>query len=285
MRSSAPSADWLSFFFSIVSRYPSPKRLLRNVLDPMAARWPADMMATRSERISASSMKWVVRMMARPALILRMTSQLMRRLYGSIPLVGSSRNTTLGLPRKAMERDSLRFCPPDSDDTNESVFSSRPTSCSSSVISWSTYCGGMPVKVAYNRMCSFTVSSGHRMSNCGHTPRLLRMASISVRMSIPSISARPSSGASPPVSMEMVVVLPAPLCPKRHEISFLANVNESLFTARTSPKVLPSPMTFTAAFASMAGSICWMFRFFISEPSSGSSAPTGVMGSVESAFQ
>ena len=31
-----------------------------------------------------------------------------------MPLVGSSRKTTLGFPMKEMASDSFRFCPPDS---------------------------------------------------------------------------------------------------------------------------------------------------------------------------
>mmetsp|Transcript_4100 Transcript_4100/g.5434 ORF Transcript_4100/g.5434 Transcript_4100/m.5434 type:complete len:95 (+) Transcript_4100:3198-3482(+) len=86
------------------------------------------MMAMRSDSRSASSMKCVVRMMALPSLNRRITSQVFLRLKGSIPLVGSSRNTTLGLPRKAMPMESFLFCPPDRVSTASLNFSSRPTS-------------------------------------------------------------------------------------------------------------------------------------------------------------
>ena len=84
---------------------------------------PQLMMAMRSPSRSASSMKWVVRMMVRPSLYLMMMrrrvrrtrmvtvmmvrmmmqgslylinkSQIARREYGSTPAVGSSRTTTL----------------------------------------------------------------------------------------------------------------------------------------------------------------------------------------------
>jgi hypothetical protein len=52
---------------------------------------PADMMATRSQSRSASSRKCVVSMMEHVEARLRITSQVNRRLYGSMPLVGSSR--------------------------------------------------------------------------------------------------------------------------------------------------------------------------------------------------
>jgi len=52
------------------------------------------MMAMRSHRMSASSMKCVVSTITRLALLRRTTSQVNRREYGSMPLVGSSKNTT-----------------------------------------------------------------------------------------------------------------------------------------------------------------------------------------------
>lgn len=63
-----------------------------------------------------------------------------------------------------------------------------------------------------------TVRVGQSMSNCGHTPRLWRMLFISVETSIPSTNAMPPLLLIIPVSMEMVVVLPAPLWPSKHVI-------------------------------------------------------------------
>eukprot|EP00976_Prorocentrum_cordatum_P085956 1186308-Prorocentrum_minimum.AAC.2 len=60
----------------------------------MHARVPRDMMAMRSLSMSASSMKCVVSTTTRPVLLRRTTSHVKRRLKGSMPEVGSSRNTT-----------------------------------------------------------------------------------------------------------------------------------------------------------------------------------------------
>ena len=60
-----------------------------------------------------------------------------------------------------------------------------------------------------------TVSVGQSTSNCGHTPRERRIASISLSTLRPSTYAEPAVLRSSPVSMLMVVVLPAPLCPSR----------------------------------------------------------------------
>ena len=59
-------------------------------------------------------MKCVVSTTTRPSRWLRITFQVKRREYGSMPEVGSSRKTMRLPPMKAMPTDSLRFCPPDS---------------------------------------------------------------------------------------------------------------------------------------------------------------------------
>mmetsp|Transcript_34797 Transcript_34797/g.63335 ORF Transcript_34797/g.63335 Transcript_34797/m.63335 type:complete len:200 (-) Transcript_34797:129-728(-) len=130
-----------------------------------------------------------------------------------MPEVGSSRNTTLESPMKAMPTLSLRFCPPESDLAFLFRFSVRPTS----TIIFSTApfraARGTPLKTAYIRRCSRTVRSGYRMSCCGHTPSVRRMNFICVNTSRPWMKAAPPVGASRPVSIEIVVVLPAPLWP------------------------------------------------------------------------
>mmetsp|Transcript_18733 Transcript_18733/g.35696 ORF Transcript_18733/g.35696 Transcript_18733/m.35696 type:complete len:103 (-) Transcript_18733:2371-2679(-) len=102
------------------------------------------MMAMRSESKSASSMKCVVSTMARPRLCWRIISHVMRRECGSMPLVGSSRNTTLGLPRKAMDTLSLRFWPPDSVYTRACSFSGIPRSVTVLRMPSSCSLSGMP---------------------------------------------------------------------------------------------------------------------------------------------
>lgn len=90
-----------------------------------------------------------------------------------------------------------------------------------------------------------TVSVGQSMSNCGHTPRLRRTSRISVAMSRPSMVAVPDVGGIMPVSMPIVVVLPAPLWPKRHEISPRQNCSERPLTAVKWPNCFVRPRTFT----------------------------------------
>src|SRR6185312_15720250 len=70
-----------------------------------------------------------------------------------------------------------------------------------------------------------------------------------VAMSCPSTSAWPAVGSRRPSSMEMVVVLPAPLPPSRATMRPSATVNEMPFTAGTSLKRLVSPRTSIAGTA------------------------------------
>src|SRR5207245_7429821 len=69
----------------------------------------------RSASRSASSIKCVVnKMVARLCFNSRIISQVASRACGSIPEVGSSRKTMIGLPTSATASASLLFCPPES---------------------------------------------------------------------------------------------------------------------------------------------------------------------------
>ena len=61
------------------------------------------------------------------------------------------------------------------------------------------------------------------------------MASISVMMLFPSTWAEPEEGGNKPVSIDIVVVLPAPLCPSRAVIWPLKMFKDSSSTATLDP--------------------------------------------------
>ena len=174
------------------------------------------MIATRSESMSASSMKWVVSRIVVPIRRLkpRMTSQVYRRLLGSMPLVGSSRITTDGFPTNATATESFLRCPPESTPASHSALLSRPTAAILSLTSRVISDSGTPLNRAKSSRCSLAVSVGQRTSNWGQTPRSFLIDCISVSTLMPSIVAAPPSWLIMPVSTEMVVVLPAPLCPR-----------------------------------------------------------------------
>ena len=171
------------------------------------------MMAMASERISASSRKCVVSTTARPSRYERSSAQMARRECGSIPLVGSSRKTVDEAPISETARHSLRFWPPESASALVCVFSARVT-CSRSVrIAASSSAPRRPLSEPYSRRCCAGVSCAKIVLSCGHTPSDWRIATIAVRIESPSIHASPPSGGMSPVSIEMVVVLPAPFAP------------------------------------------------------------------------
>src|SRR4029078_5553976 len=74
---------------------------------------PSSMIASRSHSASASSRYWVVRNTVVPrSLIRRTSSQIVSRLAGSRPVVGSSRNRTSGRGESADARSRRGFLPP-----------------------------------------------------------------------------------------------------------------------------------------------------------------------------
>mmetsp|Transcript_19975 Transcript_19975/g.36281 ORF Transcript_19975/g.36281 Transcript_19975/m.36281 type:complete len:217 (-) Transcript_19975:1716-2366(-) len=141
-----------------------------------------------------------------------------------------------------MATDSFRFIPPLKSLENVFLFSNNATSsmlvstdCSNSSFDFLKW---RPLTFAKNSMCSLTVRSGKRQSCCKQIPTPSRMSLICVRMSFPATKAVPDEGATIPVSMEMVVVLPAPLCPKRAVTWPLYIDKDSPSTAVFVPKVL-----------------------------------------------
>jgi hypothetical protein len=70
---------------------------------------------------------WVVRKTARFYWHLAKTYQICRRLSGSRPEEGSSKNTILGSPTKLIAIDSLLFIPPESEDETKCLNSVKWT--------------------------------------------------------------------------------------------------------------------------------------------------------------
>mmetsp|Transcript_8814 Transcript_8814/g.27898 ORF Transcript_8814/g.27898 Transcript_8814/m.27898 type:complete len:233 (+) Transcript_8814:2870-3568(+) len=197
-----------------------------------------------SPRTSASSMWCVVRSMARPRRTERRRVQSSRRATGSIPAVGSSRTMKRELPARAMEVESLRFWPPLSSEPRWAARSSRWKTARRFLASRRAAALDLPLRREKKTTCSERVRRGKRMSCWGQTPSVARRRCMPsfVRMSWPRTVARVSrrrSGGRRPVRQAMVVVLPAPLWPRRQKISDLATANETPSTAlKSCPNVL-----------------------------------------------
>lgn len=196
-----------------VISYPAPSLDLRKMGLPQHLTWPLAMMAMRSPSRSASSRKCVVSRMVRPSRCVLSMSHVARRLYGSMPLVGSSRMTSLGSPSSAMATDSFRFWPPLSSRDCARSFSVRPTRLIASSISRLATSDGSSLISANSSRCSRTVSAGHSTLCCGHTPSDRRISPM-CSSGCPYTVALPDVDGMRPLSMLNVVDLPAPLCPR-----------------------------------------------------------------------
>jgi len=111
---------------------------------------PAAMMPIFVDSASASSMEWVVKMMALVlcSWILATTLHMKRRDSGSIPAEGSSRRIILGFPRIAIATDSLRLLPPLNYSAIVSLYSWRSSSSMAASTIWDRMLAGMPLMVA-----------------------------------------------------------------------------------------------------------------------------------------
>ena len=90
-------------------------------------------------------------------------------------------------------------------------------------------------KLIKKSRCSLTDSLSKSTLCCGHSPRLSLMASMSVIILFPLMCAVPEDAGNKPVSIDIVVVFPAPLCPNRAVIWPLKIFSESSSTATLDP--------------------------------------------------
>lgn len=75
-----------------------------------------------------------------------------------MPLVGSSRYTTVGDPMNAIAMDSFRFWPPDSPCAAMPLWSARPTSAAAVATAAAWSAAAMPLSAANSARWSRTVS-------------------------------------------------------------------------------------------------------------------------------
>mmetsp|Transcript_1266 Transcript_1266/g.3857 ORF Transcript_1266/g.3857 Transcript_1266/m.3857 type:complete len:393 (-) Transcript_1266:390-1568(-) len=152
------------------------------------------------------------------------------RELGSMPLVGSSRNTTGAVPIREVATQRRRFMPPLSALVSAWRLSVSPsaarTSTTSRSMSW------LPRSAEKKRRCSSTVNSPYRGLSCGHTERFWRQRTMSSVVLMPMTCTCPEVMGSMPVMQLMAVVFPAPLWPR---------------SAKSSPTCRSIVMSFTAS--------------------------------------
>lgn len=150
----------------------------------------------------------------------------------SMPDVGSSKMITFDLPANDIATERRLFWPPERFFEYSSRFSYKLTSLISLLTSSSSYCPSRPLKVPKSSKCYLTVRSSYRVSCWGQIPIFYLIFCKSV---CPKTSMRPEEGSSIPVSIERVVVLPAPLCPNKTKMLSLYIFSDRLLTATNSP--------------------------------------------------
>mmetsp|Transcript_58666 Transcript_58666/g.154522 ORF Transcript_58666/g.154522 Transcript_58666/m.154522 type:complete len:257 (+) Transcript_58666:1930-2700(+) len=158
-------------------------------------------------------------------------SHMPRRAKGSMPLDGSSRITRYGLERNASAQLSLRFMPPDRAEERVCILSISATAVSSSSPLFTSSPRAMPPILPKRSRCSKTVSSSTRTLCCGQKPMSLRTDRSCSGTMDPRTLIVPADWGRQPVSIIIVVVLPAPLWPRRQKHSSWYMVRERLFTA------------------------------------------------------
>src|SRR5579872_553491 len=178
----------------------------------------------------------------------RTSSQIVRREAGSSPVVGSSRKSTVGECTSALARSSLRFIPPEYVFVRRSAASVSPTSWSSSDARVRAARPWIPYSPHCSSSSSRPVWTGSRPISCSATPIRRRTEAPSVATSKPATNARPEVGGSSVHSIRTVVVLPAPLGPRKPKTSPAETVRSIPFTAS-----IPPPKLRHSSRASMAG--------------------------------
>ncbi len=187
-------------------------------------------MAIWSDRRSASSRKWVVKIIVRVPLSLSRILQSFWRARASTPLLHSSTQQTALPPVNIIANWSFRFWPPERfRDFDPSFLSISQAAMSSSI---SDFVAGSPVDLSLLkiRTCSNVVRLSHKTLRCGHIPN----------PPAPSTITEPSEIAFNPAMASSVVDFPLPLLPRIHTKFPWDIVKSRLSTATTISLVFPN---------------------------------------------
>src|SRR5512132_2567307 len=171
---------------------------------------------------------------------------------GSRPLAGSSRISTWGSPSRAVARPRRWRMPSEKPPTRRRAAWVRPTWSRT----WSARLRGRPAAVATTRRWLRALRPGWKLDASSTAPTW-RMGSGSSRYGRPSILVLPAVGVTSPSRVRRVVVLPAPLGPRKPTTVPWSTSKLRSSTATMSPKRLVSPwMVMTAMASSSAPPAC-----------------------------
>lgn len=168
----------------------------------------------------------------------------------SMPDDGSSRKTSLDPPMRAIPSCNFHFWPPESDLTLWFLFFQSFKSQRSCQISLFLPVKGAPLKSENRLKCSQGVKRGKRMLCWGQTPIIFQSLPVFLKTSTPITWALPFDFPSIPERQLIVVVLPAPLCPRRANIYPAYMLMFKFSTATKEPKVFLKPLISKNLFSS-----------------------------------
>ena len=199
----------------ISTRWP-PMDAFNSSAVPRAITFPSSMTQMLSASRSASSRYCVVSSTVVPSPTrVVMMSHMPRRLRGSSPVVGSSRNRTFGRVTRAPARSMRRRMPPENPFTGRFIAS---VSSKMAINSFALVREALAPRW-YSRPTISRFSKPVRFSStaayCPDTPMIGRMRSGCFSTSIPSMTAVPEFGLIRVVNTLIAVVLPAPFGPSK----------------------------------------------------------------------
>ena len=161
--------------------------------------------------------------------------QMLARVCGSSPTVGSSRNSTRGECIRPRAISSRRRMPPENSCTRPSRRSHSPTISSTTRIRSSVISLDMPYSSAWKRRFCAADRYTSSVESWKTRPMLRRTSRRLATTSWPATVAVPAVGSASVHSILIVVDLPAPLGPRKPKISPGATSNEIPSTAANSP--------------------------------------------------
>ena len=209
--------------------------------------WSTTMML-RARRSASSRYCVVSRTVVPPATRFSMTPQRSCRLWGSSPVVGSSKKSTGGRATSAAARSSRRRMPPEYVLRTRSPASVRPKFSRSSTARaldvFQLKCESRPTIRMFSRPVRFSSTAAYWPAK----PMIRRTVSASFTTSWPRMEAVPVSGVKMVERMRTAVVLPAPLGPSNPRTVPSSTWRETWSSART----LPRGNTLTRSCASTA---------------------------------
>ena len=153
-------------------------------------------------------------------------------------MVGSSKKRILGECTKAIAKSNLRRIPPLYLPTRRSTASRRSTKSINSSALAAACLALMPNIRACRVNSSADVINRSRPMSCRATPAILRTCLASVTVSKPPTLTEPLVGRDSVVSIDTVVLLPAPLGPRKPKISPGCTSKDTPSTAKTESKRL-----------------------------------------------